>query len=68
MLCWLVLQGSAMNYLLAAGPAPLLLSFLERTYLFSELGHWVTYVICGVCRSGSQPGVILLPPPRGDTE
>ena len=25
----------------------------------------MAYVICGVRRSGSQPGVILLPPPRG---
>ena len=65
MLRWLVPQGSAVNYLLAAGPVPLLLSFLESTYLFSGLGHWVAYVIGGVRRSIPQPGVILLPPPRG---
>lgn len=38
MLCRLVSRGSAVNYLLAAGPAPLLLSFLERTYLLSGWG------------------------------
>ena len=61
MLCRLVPRGSAVNYLLAAGPVPPVLTFLERTYLLSGLGHWVACVICGVRCSGSQSGVILLP-------
>ena len=48
MLCRLVSRGSAVNYLLAAGPVPLLLYFLERTYSLSGLGHWVACIICGV--------------------
>ena len=40
MLCRLVPRGSAVNYLLAAGPVPPLLTFLERTYLLSGLVHW----------------------------
>lgn len=65
MLCRLVSRGSAVNYLLAAGPVPLLLYFLERTYSLSGLGHWVACIICGVRCGGSQPGVILLPNLRG---